>query len=445
MALTIEFEQKIADGVEGMVLHYPDSVIQPLAQDGSGNLQGATAQITLGDFSPTITFDSVGICAKQTSVEFSSLHMYSTDGIYVSWLFGDKQQVVIFLLEYDISEKLLTADIGYDVSKPINKCKISFVVTPDLFIEEQRSLLNPGAKITIRFQAGDSAYYKMGEFYVDRSSTSDLKKTARLEARGLMGKPLQDQSFDESYDYPYDAVSDTLEAIMILAGYTTDQYRIETTTDNIGISFDRKKKIYDGIEEILEAQGWQIRERAEGYIVIGASDYSEFATVGDYEFEYGVDCYSRSTTDDDDDAYTRVCVHTSDFSVAVYDDVEIYQSWRIGAQKTKYVEVADGTSSGSATAIAADLATKLSNSGTLESYTGPFRPYLIDGDTAKITKDAIETTIGVITNIRLVLGRNGFSTEFDVDSGGVVGTGRMSDYIKKLAPKTSTASSRSYS
>jgi hypothetical protein len=283
--------------------------------------------------------------------------------------------------------------------------------------------------------------------YVDRSQGGDTKKMVRLEARGLIGKPLQDQTFDENYNsYTYGNAKTNIEALLADAGYNVDQYRVETTTDNIGLEFDRKKSIYDGLMEILEALDWQIREHPDGYLVIGSSTYSEFIAPSDYEFEYGADCYSRGFVIDDREAYTRVCVHTSDYSVAIYDDVEIYSSWQIGDQKTLYIEVPDGTSSGSATTMAADIAARLNNSGTIETFRGPFRPYLIPEDTAKITKDLEERTVGVITNIRHKMGKaQGFYTEFEVDSGGVQGIGRMKDYIQKLQKKNTGTSTRSYS
>lgn len=444
MALTIEFEQKIADGSEGIALEYPGEKLQVFAKDSSEDLIGAVSEISEGDFTPTIVFDSVGVCAKQNDVEYASLHMYSTDGIYGSWLYGNKQQLVIFLLEYDISRQLESADIQLDITRAVNSCRFSFVETPDLLLEDQRSLLDPGAKIRMSFSAGDSRPYDMGYYYADRSSGQELNKIVSIEARGLIGKPLMDQSFDENYSYSLDAVTDVIEALLANAGYTADQYRVESTTAQISMSFDRKKTMYDGLIEILDAQGWQLREHPSGYLIIGSSTYSEFETPGDYEFTYDTDIYSLGFVIDDGEAFTRVCVHTDDYSICVYDDVGIYTSWRIGEQKTYYLQVADGTSSGDATAIAADLADKLSNSGTIESFTGPFRPYLLEGDTAKITKAGEQRTVGLITNIKHVMGKNGFRTEFDVDSGGVVGTGRLKDYIKRLQKKNISSSNRSY-
>jgi hypothetical protein len=286
----------------------------------------------------------------------------------------------------------------------------------------------------------------MGPFYADRSSGSERNKRVRLEARGMIGKPLKDQSFDENYNaYSFGNVKTNIEALLEDAGYKTEEYRVETSSDNIGMEFDRKKKIFDGLQEILDAQEWLIRERAEGYLVIGSSTYSEFETASDYEFEYGEDLYGMSFASDDNESYTRVCVHTEDYSVAYYTDVTIYTSWKIGEQKTYYLQVPDGTTLASATIIGDDLATKFSNSGTIESFKGPFRPYIIPGDGAKITKDGIERTVGVITNIRHILGQGGFRTEFDVDTGGVVGVGRMKDYIKGLQKKQTKDSTRSYS
>jgi hypothetical protein len=58
--------------------------------------------------------------------------------------------------------------------------------------------------------------------------------------------------------------------------------------------------------------------------------------------------------------------------------------------------------------------------GIIETFEGPFRPWLQIGDVANVT-DAGETIIlGILTDIKHGWGEKGFFTTFTVTSGGVI-------------------------
>ena len=444
MSLTFENEQLIiATGTEGVAVQYPDGIVEVFYVDSAGKVQGSTADIADGEFD-TITFDSKGQVALQENVEFINLHVVENFGLYGAWHYDDEHQLIIFLLEYDVTKYLRTANITYDIKNPINNCSFEFYTHPSMFIDEQQGILSPGAKITLTFQAGDSDLYNMGIYYSDRSTVTDQSKSAQIEARGKIGKVLADQSFDELHDYTLAAINLVLADILNNAQLETTEYSIETTAEEIAIDFDRAQRMYKGINEILETQNWKIAELTDGKIILGSSTFADFETASDYEFEYGADIYTRQVIEDDRETYTRVCVHNPNYSVIKYEDVEIYTAWNLKTQKTYYLKVATGTLQADAEAIATDLAAKLSNVGTIESFEGPFRPYLIPGDTAKITESGTERTIGIITNIRHTMGSKGFITYFDVDTGGVEGYGKLSTYIQQLQKKTYD-SERTYS
>ena len=81
--------------------------------------------------------------------------------------------------------------------------------------------------------------------------------------------------------------------------------------------------------------------------------------------------------------------------------------------------------------------------GKIESFTGPFRPQFILGDEAVIIDSDGSTSLGLITEITHRFGKEGFYTDFTVDSGGKLGKGRLSDYISRIT-KDRTSSSRVY-
>lgn len=103
--------------------------------------------------------------------------------------------------------------------------------------------------------------------------------------------------------------------------------------------------------------------------------------------------------------HKTVCVHNRDFNIAVFRDVKAYTGWNLQSNKIMYVNVAEGTSITDAEEYAEEL--------------------------------------GLITEITHKFGKDGFYTEFTVDSGGTLGKGRLVDYISQIT-KERTDTSRTY-
>ncbi len=119
--------------------------------------------------------------------------------------------------------------------------------------------------------------------------------------------------------------------------------------------------------------------------------------------------------------------------IYAYAQVPYYEEWGLPKNKTKYVDAAKGTTQEEIDQQALDLAEKISYSGVIESFVGPWRPHIQEGDSAEIIDDYGRKLIGAITQLDRPFGQDGFWTEFTVDSGEVMGKGRATDYIKKIA------------
>ena len=218
-------------------------------------------------------------------------------------------------------------------------------------------------------------------------------------------------------------------------------YEVQTDSNFRRFEFDPKKTTLSAIEEILRSMiNWRIEETADGEIIVGAPSYGLFPQRSTYSFMRNKDIFSRSITMDDQESYRKVCVHNEDFSISVYKDVKVYTGWNLQSNKTLFVQIAEGTSLPNATAIAVDVANRLESVGKIESFTGPFRPQILVVDGATITDGDGTKNLGLITEITHNFGKSGFTTDFTVDSGGRLGRGLLSDYIKMMDNKRDVGS-----
>ena len=117
--------------------------------------------------------------------------------------------------------------------------------------------------------------------------------------------------------------------------------------------------------------------------------------------------------------------------------IERYKAMKVGilkANKTMYIQVSNDSKLVEVEAYADEIATRLGNVGKIESFIGPIRPHLQVGDYATIIgENGLSKDLGIITEVGHSFGKSGFNTSFTVDSGGRLGKGSLSGYIKKIA------------
>lgn len=437
---------------------YPDFIQFPKTEGQvfyitDGLLYGTPSNRLNGDFSNPIWQDNVYISPKGDT-GLSNLELKSLSGFGIIGCFRTPyaQKLIINEYMFVMDRYLDSGSIKCTMDTPIS----SFTLSLDnpiheipehegnVAISEESSLLSPGSKVIFEFIIGDSEPYPMGTFYVDRSNFQLLNESISVDGRNIIGKALGDQSFDEENSYSYQILHHTLRDILEKANINTDEMLIENTTAYAGYNFDFNMSYLDGIMEVLKAlDNWQIKELVDGTVVIGSSSYVGFTSNSSYVFQRDKDIFSRSIVRDDQEAYRRVCVHNRDFSIKVYRDVQTYTGWNLQSNKTLYINVPEGTNLTDAETYATQIADSLQYVGKIESFTGPFRPQLILGDQALIVGDKGTSNLGLITEITHKFGKDGFYTDFTVDSGGRLGKGRLSDYIGKIT-KDKTGSSRVY-
>lgn len=414
-------------------------------------LYGKPSEKLNGEYSSPTWLSPIKI-SPDVTIKQLELQILQGFGVVGSYRTSDTHKLLIYEFTFEMERYLNSGSIKHSMDTPIASFTLSLdnpmnenpEYEGNVAISEESSLLSPGSKVEFELVMGDSEPFPMGVFYVDRSNFSLLSEAVSVDGRNIVGKALNDQSFDEDNVYPYKVIHEILKEILYKANVSSDEILVENTGISAGYQFDVSMSCLEGIMEILKAlDGWQIKELVDGTVVIGSPNYAGFIRNSRYTFYKDKDIFTRSIVRDDQGAYRRVCVHNQDFSIKIYRDVATYSGWNLQANKTLYVNIPEGTSLADAENYANQIANSLQYVGKIESFTGPFRPQLILGDEAVIVSDKGTSNLGLITEITHRFGKDGFYTDFTVDSGGRLGKGRLSDYIGRIT-KDKSSSSRIY-
>jgi hypothetical protein len=438
MLLNFEFTAALAVGDNPAALHFEDNTAHVFYTGDNGRLYGIDTTTPNGEWNNR-EFSSSLVVAPDLSINYLTLRRISRYGAHGTWKSENKHRFAIYGLDFDVSDYIEDGSIELSLNNPIAAVNASLSNPNQVFINEDESLITPGSKILLNFRAGDSPDYTMGTFYVDRGGYTVLSQDVSVSGRNTIGKVLKDQSFDEKNIYALTDRKTFFSNILDAAGIPKAKYFVADSAFTIGMQFPCEMSILDGIQEALKTMnGWKIQELVDGSIVIGPSNYEKFDQPSTYTFYRDKDIWSRQISNDDMEAYRRVCVHTEDMSNKAYQSISMLRGWGIGAQKTLYVSVPNGILEADCNALAITLASQMALTGVIETFVGPYRPHIQCGDEAEIINtDESRRSIGIITSVKHRFGKEGLSTEFVVDSGGKIGKDKISDYVGKLNKKIS--------
>lgn len=448
MKLDFEIIEEIEIGNYPDLLHFANTQAQVFFIK-DGEMEGVPTDKIDGGKWEGVTFqDSVKISPdiNITNFEVNKLQGFGAIGCYKS---ENTHKLIIYEFAFEMDRFLNGGSIRHSIDNPISSFTLALEnpmnENPEhegnVAVNEENSLLSPGAKVTFKFSMGDSEEYELGTFYIDRSNFTLLSETANVDGRNLIGKALKDQTLDESYKTGFNHINTIIENLLKHASLDRNQYIIENSNIQNWFDFNPNVDILKALEEIFKAMiNWKMEERVDGTVVIGSPAFSGFTSNGIYTFYRNKDIFSRNITRDDMESYRKVCVHNGDFNVKVYKDVASYTGWNLQANKTLYIQVPDGTRLVDAELYADEVAIRLENVGKVESFTGPLRPHLLCGDEAVIIDEKGSKNLGLITEITHNFGKSGFYTNFTVDSGGKLGKGRLTDYIGQITKDRSSGS-----
>ena len=437
MQLVFDHVQHIASGHNPAAWHSPDQIVQVYYTDAGGRIQAVDTETEYGDFADR-TFSLPHLAAPDTGAQHLKIAYLPRMNLWALWRAADVHRLAVFLLKQEANKYLVDGSLSFRADDPGVSLSLTLENPAGIISTEEATETPPGTRISVFFRAGDSGRYPLGIYYLDRISTKTGDPMVQLSARNATGKLLKDQTFDE--DRTFDGRTDAILAD-ILDAASMINYRIEPNTDQIAAEFPPNMSYFDGIMAILSTiPDWQMREDVSGTIVIGSSSF--VFNPGNYVFSRGRDCFSREVIRDDRETYSRVCVHDREFTVMAFRDVTFPEGWNLPRRKTLYVEAPEGTTQAKANTLATHLATRLGHVGTMETFNSPFRPHLQPGDQATITEGNKSTVLGVITAVRLQFGRQGFYTEFTVDSGGVVKKPMIRDLIEQISGRRDVGSAK---
>lgn len=283
----------------------------------------------------------------------------------------------------------------------------------------------PLSALRLRFRTGSSSY-EMGNYLIDRYSYRERDTVVNLEARNPIGQLLRDQQVGENRNF-LGTGTEVIEELLTAAGvhaYVVQQDFVE----QVHLELSPKDSFLSAIEQALESKpGWVIYQARHDSVYPGNF---EAVLVGDEDFlaQYKIlkrayifrrdrDIFSREIVKSADNAYGRVCVHTQDWSIELYQTVE--NNMGTLSRKTFFYEVPNNTTTDQAETILARLVRIFKNAGKTETFVTAFRPHIEPGDVAYIlNENSEEEEIGTITSVTHNFGRNGFYSEFTIDSAG---------------------------
>lgn len=333
--------------------------------------------------------------------------------------------VVLLLYAYmmDVSTWLKSGEQQLQADNQIKAGRVTLMnADKTVFDDDVLTLFAPGNRIRLRFMAGDSDPYDMGQFHIEDSPYSETGAEFNFSGRNRLGFHLSNQTFDERTSYS-GTLTSVFTTMLTDAGVPTAYILIEDTATTGAFTFNNSDKYLDGITSALAIADWYMDDKPDGTIVIGSASFirTNVASTGIYSFDRGSEVFSRSVTRKMDGVYSRVCVRRNGPNPRkVFADVPYYDGWYLAGHRTFYQDVPDDCSNANMDRIAAQLVDGMQYSGIVEKFDSPFRPWLQVGDVAYVTGGDSPRLAGIITEVQHQFGESGYFTSFTVTSGGTI-------------------------
>lgn len=431
MILSFEYSESIGSGHSPQVVHMMDNGFRIIYVNDEGLVNGLVTFPELGLYD-SLSWEQKSRMSPDEGIAYPSLKKVAHHGAYGFWSADNDHKFVVYMLPTDISETLIDGTINHSKDSAVSSASFTFQNVHGYLLRRFRSVVMPNAKIELYYSMGDSDEISLGKWYIDRVTTSIPGNDISVSARNAIGKLLLEQTFDEQTSFTESALSDNLRAI--LEHGSVEDFFIGDAGRSWQLSYEPSNTLLGGIEDIIQLlPNWKIGETADGVIGIGSADDARFEQPSTYRFERDRNCWSYSTEYCDEQTYSRVCVSCKDPENALYVDLPPHKLWPMPEHRTLFVVVPDGATLAEMESYAAELAEGVALSGRVETFAGRFTPQMVIRDAVVMVDGDIEENLGTVTNVKHSLGRNGFYTEFTVDSGGRKGKPMLKDYVAQIS------------
>lgn len=436
MILIFEYSESIGSGHSPQAVHMMDNGFRIIYVNDNGLVNGLVSFPELGLYDG-LSWEQKSRMSPDEGIACPSLKKVAHHGAYGFWSADGlnnttDHKFVMYMLPTDISETLIDGTINHSKDSAVSSASFTFQNVHGYLLRRYRSVVMPNAKIELYYSMGDSDEISLGQWYIDRVTTSIPGNDISVSARNAIGKLLLEQTFDEQTSFTESALSDNLRAILEHGG--VEDFFVGDAGKSWKLSFEAQDTLLGGIEDIIRLlPNWKIGEMADGVIGIGSMDDARFEQPSTYRFERDRNCWGYSTEYCDEQTYSRVCVSCKNPENTLYVDLPPHKLWPIPEHRTLFVTVPDGTSAAELQTYAQNLADSVAITGRTETFAGRFTPQMVIGDAIEMTADGETENIGVVTSVKHSLGRNGFYTEFTVDSGGRKGKPMLKDYVAQLS------------
>lgn len=188
-----------------------------------------------------------------------------------------------------------------------------------------------------------------------------------------------------------------------------------------------EERILEMREELLAQGWWSTTERImiaklDYYLKIGPIVKHEIDDVKTYLATDNILCDARKDGD-------------NVMPILEFRTIRHEFEWDYATEKCYYFNMAKDTPHSVVVQVADALRDQFNRSGKIETFESSLVPQMIAGDGATINKNGRTEYIGAITDVTHQFGRNGYKTQFTVDSGERKGREKLSDYFVKTIPE----------
>lgn len=443
MSLVWDFYRDIGTDTDvqvGGVVHYYDEVAQTLFLNGG--LKTRTETVPYGHWEDSVLSDP-SIFVNTNPYTALGLDHPCNGVLYGVAVEGTKLVFLRYVYAMDLSPILDSWSWSTQADNAIAQFSANVQnIGPDIF-GDQVTLFQPGARIMLAIKMGESEAYPIGVARLDECSYEVNAELVPLSGRNSVGYLLKDQTFDDltSITGTSDAV---VKAILDYAGIT--KYSLQPAAGSMTHKFKPEMTLLEGLQQMISyftgsSLVWAMAELPDGTICVGYENWiSAVQPNSYYSFYAHHDVFKRKTSKMSDGCYTAIRVtgkNASDVDlIPVMVDITNFPYWALGKHRTKHIKAPDGFTQAELQVFAEMQAAAYQYVGIGEDLTGPFRPQLLVGDVAEVVDiDGVQgTSLGVITEVRQVFSRkDGYKTEFSVDSGGVVTDGENYSVYSRMA------------